>query len=222
MRTKTNVVELRQVLAAQFPHLRPPAGNSAPHHQSTGLATLDSLLGGGLPCGQMTELVGNGAGSGSAQILGRLVEQVAEEGRFLTLVDGADSFDPGALEPESLARLLWVRCSTTTDALKATDLLLRDQNHSVLVLDLKLNPTRDLRQISSSIWFRYKRLLEKNGTTFLIVTPFPLVSGASARVEFQSGLGLQALKTSRSELYAELRFFPGQSTKGQRHTAQAG
>src|SRR5262245_32557039 len=134
MPTNGNIVELRQVLTSKFPHLR--QGTEGPRltrNQSTGVASLDALLSGGIPGGEMTELVGNGDGAGSAQVICSLLEHIAKEDRFMALIDGTDSFDAGAMEPEVLTRLLWVRCSTTTEALKSADLLLRDRNHSLVV-----------------------------------------------------------------------------------------
>lgn len=61
--------------------------------------------------GSITELVGEGNGSGSAQVLHAVLHAVAQSGRFTALVDGADSFDVDAAMPEVLARMLWVRCA---------------------------------------------------------------------------------------------------------------
>jgi hypothetical protein len=128
------------------------------------------------------------------------------QGQFLTLVDGADSFDVGAVEPEILAHLLWVRCSNIEEALKAGDLLLRDRNVPLVVLDLKLNSAAQLRKISSSVWFRFSRLLEQNRATVLVVTPFQSVGGATCRVQVESELGLEALAKSPETLLNQLRF----------------
>ena len=202
-----NIVELRRVLAERFPHAsltleRRKSGAS----RATGVPTLDELLGGGLPQGELTELVGAGEGSGSAQVLHAVLQRTASDGQFLALVDGADSFDVDTVEPDILARLLWVRCAQTEEALKAADLLLRDRNFPVVVLDLKLNPLAELRKISSSVWFRFRRLLEQNQTTFLVVTPHPLVGSAACRVQVESRLSLGALEQSPSVVLSQLQF----------------
>src|SRR5204862_1713111 len=126
-----------------------------------------------LPRGGLAELVGAGPGSGSAQVVHALLRRVAHAGEYLALVDGADSFDVDAAEPTTLTRLLWVRCQKAEEALKAADLLLRDRNFPLLVLDLQLNPQAQLRKIPSSVWHRFRRLLEQNGATVLVVTPCP-------------------------------------------------
>lgn len=206
MRATGNIVELRRLLAERFPHTSLAPDRAKPDQTCpTGALALDALLGGGLPKGEPTELVGAGPGSGSAQIIHALLRRVAADGQFLALVDGTDSFDVDAVEPDVLARLLWVRCANANEALKAADFLLRDRNFPILVLDLKLNPAVELRKIQSSVWFRFKRLLEQNQTTFLVVTPQPLVGGATCRVSVKSKLNLDTLARTPAETLAQLQ-----------------
>ena len=206
MQTTHELVELRRLLTERFPraHVRPAPDPG--DRIATGLPALDALLRGGLPRGTLTELVGAGNGSGSAQVIHALLHRVAASGQFLALVDGMDSFDVEAVASAVLARLLWVRCSTTEEALKAADILLRDRNIPSVVLDLKLNPLAQLRKISSSVWHRFRRLQEQNGTTVMVVTPTPLVGGAACRVRVESRLGIEALSQPPGELSAKLRF----------------
>ena len=218
-----NIVELRRVLADRFPHARLALERRKPGAaRATGVPALDELLGGGLPQGELTELVGAGPGSGSAQVIHAVLQRTASDGQFLALVDGVDGFDVDTVEPGILARLLWVRCAQAEEALKATDLLLRDRNFPIVVLDLKLNPLVELRRISSSIWFRFRRLLEQNQTTFLVVTPHSLVSGAACRVRVESRLGLGALEQSPSEVLNQLQFDLLRSAEKTATTAQTG
>src|SRR4030095_14707706 len=106
------------------------------------------------------------------------LRQAHELGQWLVLVDGQDCFDPTCLEPEILSRLLWVRCVDIAEALKATDLLARDENLPMIVLDLRLNPAAQLRKIPATAWYRFQRLIEHRAATLLVFTPQPLVSGA--------------------------------------------
>jgi RecA/RadA recombinase len=170
----------------------------------TGIESIDQGLGGGLPQGAFTELVAPGEGSGSAQFIHSLLRHTASAGRFLTLVDGADSLDIDALEPEALAHLLWVRCRSTAEALQTTDLLLRDRNIALVVLDLKLNPAHELRRIPGTLWYRLSRLMEQHGGTVLVITPQPLVAGAAARIVSRTRLDHRDLERSPDTL--DLRF----------------
>ena len=204
MATPTNIVDLRRMLAERFPaaHVGRPARETAVW--PTGVPGFDDLLR-GLPKGEVTELVGEGWGSGSAQVLHALVSRTAADGRFLALVDGADSFDVDGADVSALTRLLWVRCRTTDEALKATDLLLRDRNVPLVVLDLKLNPMAQLKKIPSSVWHRYGRIAEHNGTTLLVVTPFPLVSSTALRVEVRAELEVGELESGPEAALAKVR-----------------
>lgn len=204
MPAATNIVDLRRLLAERFPaaHLPkpPPARTAFP----TGVPAFDDALGGGLPKGELTELVATGAGSGGTQLLHALLRTRAEAGQFLACVDGRDSFDVDATEPFMLARLLWVRCQTVDEALKAADLLLRDRNFPLVVLDLKLNPAAELRKIPASLWFRFGRLVEQHGTTLLVITPQQLVGAASCRVRLENRLNLGTLNRGPDTVQAGL------------------
>jgi len=202
------ITELRRLLAERFPQAHGWRPTERPAGASTGLPALDQALGGGLVPGTVSELVGAGEGSGTAQVLHALVRTVAESGRFLALVDGTDSFDVDAAEPEVLARMLWVRCTDAGSALKAADLVLRDRNLPLVVLDLKGNPVRELRRIPSSLWFRFSRLAEHHGTTLLVITPQVLVGAADVRVQIAAGLDLAARSAGPARIAARLQFEP--------------
>jgi|KBSSwiStaDraftv2_1062776.scaffolds.fasta_scaffold244688_2 hypothetical protein len=208
MALANNLVELRQLLVERFPHTRLglPAAASSVEPIPTGVPSLDKILSGGLPRGALTELVGVGPGSGSCLVLHALLRETARNGQFMALIDGADSFDACAVEATILARLLWLRCVSVEQALKASDLLLRDPNLPLVVLDLKLNTARELRKLSSSVWHRFVRLLEQSETAVLVVTPEPLVGGVSWRVECENALKLEALAGSPANSLSSLRF----------------
>ena len=203
-----NILKLKQLLQERHPRI-PVGWREVPAPQEavpSGVPGMDLLLEGGFPRGEFTELVGHGDGSGTAQVIHALLRRVARDGQFMALVDGSDSFDLHAEEQDTLAHLLWVRCKDAAEAFKAADLLLRDHNFPLLVIDLKLNPVVQLRKISASTWYRWARLMEHNQTTVIVVTPFSIVSGASCRVEMESRLGIETLSQSPAEVVARLRF----------------
>lgn len=202
----SNIVDLRRLLAERFGAAVRPRPVSTVPALPTGLEGLDPLLGGGWPRGEVSELVGEGHGSGTAQVLQAWIRQTAREGQFLALADGTDSLDLDSLDPAILTRLLWVRCRGADEALKAADILLRDRNFSRVVVDLKLCPATELRRLSSSVWHRFHRLTEQHGTTALVITPQPLVSGAACRVQVRGSLGLEALAQGPVEAERGLRF----------------
>ena len=191
---QTKVIELRRLLAERFPPSRAGVGATGADQVATGIEALDALLGGGLPRGEFTELIAEGHGTGSAQVLHGWLQHAATAGQYLALIDGADSFDASVAEPEVLSRLLWVRCRKASEALQAADLLLRDRNFTLVALDLKLNPAAQLRKIPSSVWHRFKRLLEQTDAAVLVIVPTPLVSGAECRVRLEGMPGVEALR----------------------------
>lgn len=204
-----NIIQLRQLLAQRFggvwtlpesPLTKPQA------YIPTGLAQLDERLGGGLPKSHITELVSPFPQRGSALVLRWLVQQVSRQGLWLALIDGLDSFDPTGLEQAALDRLLWVRCQQAGQALQAADLLLRDGQVPVVVLDLRLNPARQLRAIPQSAWYRLHRLLEPTPTALLVIAAQSLVAAAHTRVWVGGAFDLDALDRPSAALLTGLQF----------------
>lgn len=171
-----------------------------------GIPLFDALDDGrGLPPGTLAEVVCRRRGGGVGVLIAGLVQAAATSQRRypLALVDGADSFDARVLgdSPETaeiLCRhLLWVRCRHRIDqALQATDLLLRDGNLPLVILDLQLCRPAEVRRGvpgGSSAWYRLRTLGEKTGTTLLAFTAEPVVSSAPWRLELDQAWPLEAL-----------------------------
>jgi hypothetical protein len=76
----------------------------------TGFAALDALLGGGVPRGQITELVGR-ASSGRTSVVFSLLAEATTRGEIAAYIDATDCFDPESAQKAGIAlqRLLWVR-----------------------------------------------------------------------------------------------------------------
>ena len=206
MPAQKNIVELRQLLAGKFPGLRLSAGR--PEHTAgrwtTGVAPVDELLGGGLAKGSITELVTPGVACGSALLTTALLRHAAENGQWAALVDGTDSFDPAALDNHALSRLVWVRCTSAQEALKCTDLLLRDGNIPLVVLDLVGCAPAQLRRIPSSTWHRLNRIIETGSLTFLVMTPAPMAGSHGARIVLDKPFSIDALNEPLDFLLAHL------------------
>jgi hypothetical protein len=205
----SEIVQLRELMAERFPGVPTWSETSAaktPHLWLTGLASLDALLGGGLTKSKITELVSAGSSAGSGLLLRALLRQAWETRQLAGLIDGADSFDPGALRQPVLSRLLWVRCHTGQEALKAADILLRDRNFGLVVLDLKMNPAAQLRKVSGTAWYRLQRLVQQTSTAFLAITPYPMVPSVETRLTLQSRLTLDDVSQPEETLSSHLKF----------------
>jgi hypothetical protein len=203
-----NIIELRQLLAERFPGLRTRADElSAAKHAvwPTGLAQLDEPLRGGLAKGALAEVTAEQRGSGSALLMTALIHRALHENKFVAVIDGQDSLDVTQLG-EDLSHLLWVRCPSTDEALKASDLLLRDGNLPLVLLDLVSNPAAQLRKIPATTWYRFQRLLEQTSAVCVVLTPRAMVAPAQVRIALRPRFSLNALEREPQELWRELKF----------------
>lgn len=209
----SSIIQLRRLLSDRFPRARtwPDTAAAPAAVWPTGLPQLDALLHGGIARGAMTEMV-SGPGAGSALALRALLRQCHAQGQLMGLVDGLDSFDPGTVEPALLSKLFWARCRNADEALKATDILLRDRNWPLIVLDLKLNPAAQLRKISGTTWYRWQRITRQSGTTFVALTPYALATGVETRVALEGRFDLASWEENEEALRAELKFELARST----------
>jgi hypothetical protein len=180
------------------------------------------LLQGGLTQSAITEVASPGSGMGGALLLRALLRQTSHTGRLVGLIDGGDSFDPDGLEASVLSRLLWVRCKTAEESLKAADILLRDRNLSLIVLDLKMNPPAQLRKISNATWYRLQRIARQSATALVALTPHPMIASAETRLILESRFTLDALPEDQAQLLAELKFDLARSAGGEESQEAAG
>ena len=117
--------------------------------------------------------------------------------RPVALIDGRDSFDPsasGGLGNACLHHLLWVRCTKALDATKAADLLLRDGNFPLVIVDLVLNPPADLSKIPQTSWYRLQRLVESAPTACLVLTRQGMVSSAQLKIVLENSWTLETFE----------------------------
>src|SRR6266498_2271116 len=132
----------------------------------------------------------------------RLAYSCASPGRasyryFLALIDGRDSFDPSASGRRGngcLSYLLWVRCTKALEAIKAADLLLRDGNFPLVIVDLVLNAPEELRKIPQTNWYRLQRLVEVLPTACLVLTRYDMVSSAQLKLVLENFWDIQTFE----------------------------
>jgi hypothetical protein len=168
------------------------------------LRIFDEALEGGLTKGAITELTSASGNAGSATIIAALLQRACRERFFIALIDGRDSFDPQSGADHALPHLLWVRCRKVAEAMQAADLLLRDGNFPLVILDLVLNPVTELRRIPSSNWYRLQRLVEPAPTAFLVLTPRSMISSAQWKLVLENRWRLPQLDEEASTLQAQL------------------
>jgi hypothetical protein len=193
MGASSKVIDLRNLLAERFPRTQPPSRAQL----ITGLSFFDQATGGGLPKSAITELISPQVSAGSASLIYALLQSAYRDRYFLALVDGRDSFDPSAfsgLRNSVLRNLLWVRCGKALEAIKATDLLLRDGNFPLVVVDLVLNPAEETRKIPQTTWFRLQRLVEAMPTACLVLTRQSMISSAQLKIVLENSWTLESLE----------------------------
>src|SRR5437660_6681687 len=187
------IVDLRKLLAERFPQPPFPAATRL----ATGLSFLDQVIGGGLPKGAITELISAQISAGSASLIRALLQAAHRNRYFLALIDGRDSFDPSASgRPGNgcLSYLLWVRCTKAFEAIKAADLLLRDGNFPLVIVDLVLNAPQELRKIPQTSWYRLQRLVESAPTACLVLTRLGMVSSAQLKIVLENSWTLESFE----------------------------
>src|SRR5437667_8265713 len=183
------IIDLRKLLAERFPHA--PA---APTTRLVTLPVLDESTEGGLPRGAITELISPQISGGSASLIHALLHAAHRDNYFLALIDGRDSFDPCGLNNASMRHLLWVRCSKAPEAIKAADLLLRDGNFPLVIVDLVLNAPEELRKIPQTSWYRLQRLVELAPVVCLVLTRYEMVASAQLKLVLQNCWSLETLE----------------------------
>jgi hypothetical protein len=193
------IIDLRNLLAERFPH---PSVATA-KRLITGLRFVDQSIGGGLPRGAITELISQGTSAGSASLIQALIHCAYRDNYFLALIDGRDSFDPCGLANPWLQRLLWVRCSKASEAVKAADLLLRDGNFPLVIVDLVLNAPEELRKIPQTNWYRLQRLVEVQPMACLVLTRYEIVSSAQLKLVLENSWDIQTFETD--DAFSRLR-----------------
>ncbi len=156
IQTVVNLSELRDSLRKKFPaahrHVPLPEQGETRSEEKTTLS---------FDPGTINEVVSKASSQGMSLLISRLLAE--ERDLPLALIDGRDSFDPASHGNDRCGRLLWIRCSGTDQIIQATDLLLRDGNLPLVLLDLHLVPARELSRIPNSLWHRFRTEARESG-----------------------------------------------------------
>jgi hypothetical protein len=176
---------------------------------TTGVPALDAALGGGVPRGQISELVGV-VSSGRTAVLHRLLAQATSQAELAAVVDVGDAFDPSAAAAQGvrLDQLLWVRGETDVSrAIKALNLVVSAGGFGLVVFDAGGVPARALRQLPFTTWLRVQRVLEGSDTACVLLADAPLArstGGASVRLGARRDSAI-ADRTAVPDFHAQVR-----------------
>jgi recombination protein RecA len=108
--------QIESVLAMRIPAALSVLPRSAPELLPTGIAEVDALLGGGLPLGGVTEIIGPVC-SGRSTLVLSVLAGITGQGAAAAYVDVSDALDPlsAAAMGVDLGRLLWVRAGSAEE-----------------------------------------------------------------------------------------------------------
>lgn len=109
--------QVESALSQKIPSALTPRPQAIRPQALTGIGALDDLLGGGLPVGAVTELVGAEC-TGRTSVALSFVARMTEANRVCAWVDASNALDPvsAAASGVDLNRLLWVRCKGSESA----------------------------------------------------------------------------------------------------------
>jgi RecA DNA recombination protein len=172
------------------------------------IAALDACLRGGLPRGQLSEIVGPTSSGRTALVL-QTIAASTRRGEIAALVDTFDRLDvaSAAAAGIELERLLWVRGpsislgtsiagsldpstalgarsasgghdAVVNRALKAMNLVLQAGGFGCVVLDLADVAPVALGRIPFTTWLRVQRILDGSDTACVLIAPHPLARSA--------------------------------------------
>jgi hypothetical protein len=164
---------------------------------ATDVAALDACLHGGLPRGQLSEIVGP-ASSGRTTLALQTIAATTERGELAALVDTFDRLDVASAIAVGIdmERLLWIRGGATSfgttpslaaangvdaavnRALKAVNLVLQAGGFGCVVLDFAEVPPSMLRRIPFTTWLRVQRVVEGRDTACVLLAPHALARSA--------------------------------------------
>jgi hypothetical protein len=173
-------LEIEHKLAGRFPAALTPPTRTVRECATVGIPEIDALLGGGLPIGAISEIIGP-ASSGRTCLALSFVAQRTNAGHVCAWVDVGNALDPesAAACGVNLRRLLWVRCQGVVvqakgkpwvpldRALRATDLLLQAGGFAAIVVDMGDLVPEQCRRIPLATWYRFRQAADQSRTSLI-------------------------------------------------------
>jgi hypothetical protein len=160
----------------------------------SGSPSIDHALGGGYAPGRITEIVEPTPSCGVQSLIHHAIERARREQHYLALVDGPNHFDPQSAASIHLQCLLWVRPTRSSDILQACDILIRDGNFPLVLLDLRSPIASTHSHIRPNEWYRLQRVCEHSRIAFVSFTTTSTIPCAHFRLQLTRHLPLSLLE----------------------------
>lgn len=194
------LVALRELLARRFPQATPLSRSRC---LPVGVPVIDEATG-GLPIGAITEVVCATPSCGGMLLLAQTLAVCRAQRLRVALIDACDRFDPQSFAPDALAHLVWVRCRDLRQAMQTVDLIARDANFGLIILDIRSAAERDLRKEPPTSWYRLQRAVEQTDLPLLVETARALVPSAQVRFVLERAHVVDSLEQPQPELTTSL------------------
>jgi hypothetical protein len=151
------------------------------------ICAVDALLGGGLPCGAITELCGSRS-SGRTAFAHALVASVLAGGECAAWIDLPNAFDPEHARTAGVAleHLLWAHPTDALAALRATESVIGAGGFRLVVVDLD-DPSRPPSRLPTSTWLRVTRAAVRHDAAVVVLSATH-VAGTFAAVALEASL----------------------------------
>jgi len=158
----------------------------------TGRPEIDRKLGGGLPRGAISEVLGPQSSGRTALVFSALA-RATQAGEVAAYVDSTDCLDPRSAEQAGivLERLLWVRCDPreqpryerlrrqpVDQAWQALNLVAAAGGFGLIVADLGGLSRRKLAEWQRRPWVRLRQAIEHTTTALTVLTEHHVAPGA--------------------------------------------
>jgi len=174
----------------------------------TGLDGLDETPGGGLPRGQLTEIIGRGPSRGLGVVMAALLARARGEGRYVMLFDVGAGFSIESFPEGDLESLLRVGCDSAKQAVEALDVATRDENFHLFLLDGRDCEHSDWKSVRTQQWYRILNQLRQREAVAVLFARSEVTSATKHRLEVVSRLALDDLHQERLVILSRTQFQP--------------
>jgi hypothetical protein len=185
-------------------------------HLIAGAGGLEAALGGGLPAGQLTEIIGRGPSRGAGIIMAALLSRARREGRYVMLLDIGAGFSIGSFPERDLESLLWVGCDSATQAVEALDVATRDENFPLFLLDGRDCEPSDWKSVRTPQWYRILNQLRQREAVAVLFARSEVTRATKHRLELVSRLALEDLHRERDDILNRTQIRPGRQIAEER------